>query len=138
MLLIRPAGLLPEGGFFLLEFPPQFAVHKPHPGLGCRLPVLKDTSHLAEQPLHPADHSHSLPVLHPIQQEPGILTALFRRQGKPVDSGLPILRNLLPGQVQPAQSVLGILVPPGRRGCEKPGRLGDLARALGFCKQLLA
>ena len=30
------------------------------------------------------------------------------------------------------------LVPLGRRGCEKSDRLGDLARALGFCKQLLA
>ena len=138
MLLIRPAGLLPEGGFFLTEFPPQLAVHKPHSGLGHRLPVLKDTGHLPEQPQHPAGYSRPLPVLQPIQQELSILAALFRRQGEPVDGGLPIFGNLLPGQLQPAQSVLGIMVPSGRRGCEKPDRLGDLARALGFCKQLLA
>ena len=55
-----------------------------------------------------------------------------------MDGGLPILRNLLSGQVQPAQSVLGILVPLGRRGCEKPDRLGALIQAFGVGKQLPA
>ena len=113
-MLIRPAGLLPKGGFFLTEFPPQLAVHKPHPRSYRRLPVLKDTSYLPEQPQHPAGYSRPLPVLHPIQQELSILAALFRRQGKSVDGCLPIFGNLLPGQVQPAQSVLGILIPLGR------------------------
>ena len=137
-MLIRPTGLLPKGGFFLPEFSPQLAVHKPHPGLGRRLPVLKEPSHLPEQPQHPAGHSRSLPALHPIQQEPGILTALFRRQCKPVDGGLLVFGNQLSRQVQPAQSVLGILVPLGRRDCEKPDCLGDLFRALGVGEQLLA
>ena len=88
--------------------------------------LLKDPAHVAQEPGGTGEQGWPPKVIHVVKEILSILAALRRRQREPADGGVPVLRNLLAQQIELAQGILGVLVPPFSGGGQPADALGGI------------
>ena len=70
----------------------------------------KDLTQMVEQPGGRQEHIGPARLIEVLQKEVGVFVSLFRRFIEIRPGLLPVLLDILPGEVQLSQSVLGVLV----------------------------
>lgn len=103
--------LVAHGDLLFLDLPPQLSVHPlSHRGGGGYRVVMKDLTQMVEQPGGRQKHIGPARLVEVFQKEVGVFVSLFRRFIEIRPGPLPVLFDILPGEVQFSQSVLGVLV----------------------------
>ena len=103
--------LVTHGDLLFLDFPPQLSVHPlSHRGGGRHRVVTKDLTQMVEQSGGRQEHIGPARLIEVLQKEVGVLISLFRRFIEIRPGPLPVLFDILSGEVQLSKSVLGVLV----------------------------
>ena len=103
--------LVPHGNLLFLDFPPQLSVHLLAHRSGRRHRVVtKDLTQVMEQSSGRQKHIGPARLIEVLQKKVGVLVSLFRRFIEIRPGLLPILFDILSGEVQFSKSVLGVLV----------------------------
>ena len=121
--------LVAHGNLLFLDFPPQFSVHLLAQRSGRRHRVVtKDLTQVMEQSSGRQKHIGPARLIEVLQEEGGVLVSLFRRFIEIRPGLFPILFDILPGEVQLSQSVLGVLIALFSGRGEIGHRLGHVLR----------
>ena len=103
--------LVAHGDLLFLDLPPQLSVHPlSHRSGGRHRVVTKDLTQMVEQPGGRQEHIGPARLIEVLQKEVGVLISLFRRFIEIRPGPLPVLFDILSGEVQLSKSVLGVLV----------------------------
>lgn len=103
--------LVTHGDLLFLDFPPQLSVHPlSHRGGGRHRVVTKDLTQMVEQSGGRQEHIGPARLIEVLQKEVGVLISLFRRFIEIRPGPLPVLFDILAGEVQLPQSILGVLI----------------------------
>ena len=103
--------LVAHGDLLFLDFPPQLSVHPlSHRSGGRYRVVTKDLTQMVEQSGGRQEHIGPAHLIEVLQKEVGVLISLFRRFIEIRPGPLPVLFDILSGEVQLSKSVLGVLV----------------------------
>ena len=103
--------LVTHGDLLFLDFPPQLSVHPlSHRGGGRHRVVTKDLTQMVEQSGGRQEHIGPAHLIEVLQKEVGVLISLFRRFIEIRPGPLPVLFDILAGEVQLPQSILGVLI----------------------------
>ena len=100
--------LVAHGDFLFSDLPPQLAVHKADPSCRAWGLIPEDVPHVAEEPGGAGEQRRC--VVHVAEEILGVLITLFRSLGEPVNGGVPVLGDVLPQQIQLAESILRVLI----------------------------
>ena len=98
--------LVAHGDLLFLDLPPQLSVHPLSHRSGGRHRVFpEDLAQVVEQSSGRQEHIGPARLIEVLQKEVGVLISLFRRFIEICPGQLPILLDILPGEVQLSQSV---------------------------------
>ena len=104
--------LVAHGDLLFLDFPPQLSVHPlSHRGGGRHRVVTKDLTQMVEQSGGRQEHIGPARLIEVLQKEVGVLVSLFRRFIEIRPGPLPVLFDILSGEVQFSKSVLAYWLP---------------------------
>lgn len=104
--------LMAHGDLLFLDFPPQLSVHPLSHRSGRRNRVFpEDLAHVVKQSGGGEQQVGPLGLVKVLQEELCVLISLLRRFIEIRPGPPPILFDILAGEVQFPQSVLGVLVP---------------------------